>query len=431
MAIPFRPVLRLVIKPLTLALLASAATSHAELVQHGQSASTYPDENRGVSLNKDKMQQCAQVLDNAARLACFDKVVAGETLPTQKAPLDLVKTVSASIQEGKAVPVLADKATDNTPSKQAVPSEQQSDSESLAESLSVSQPTIASDREILQNVGVTQDDVASYTPLSVLYDIDRNDPKGLFTLRPHQPMYIMPLWYSFSPNRAPASPTHAAPDNYPDMQNLDSKMQISFKTKMLQDVFETNADVWFGYTQQFYWQVYNESDSRLFRSSDYQPEVFITQPVKAALPKDGRLRVLGAGLVHQSNGQADPLSRSWNRGYVMAGMEWGKLTLVPRAWFIFPSVKDNADNEDIGDYMGYGDMRFLYDLGEKQSIGGLVRYNPFENKGAIALDYARPIIGGMKAYLQLFHGYGENIQDYNHKDTNIGLGIMFNDFSGL
>ncbi|MEN9493926.1 MAG: hypothetical protein RJA89_168, partial [Pseudomonadota bacterium] len=91
----------------------------------------------------------------------------------------------------------------------------------------------------------------------------------------------------------------------------------------------------------------------------------------------------------------------------------------------------DSDNPDIGDYMGYGDVRWLYPLNDQSTVGGVIRYNPSSNKGAIQLDYAYPLTGGMKAILQLFHGYGENIQDYNHKSTNIGIGIMFNDFKGL
>ena len=115
----------------------------------------------------------------------------------------------------------------------------------------------------------------------------------------------------------------------------------------------------------------------------------------------------------------------------MGGEEWGKITMVPRLWFLFPEDKKTSDNPDIGDFMGYGDMRFLYNLGEKNTFGGLVRYNPATSKGAVQLDYARPISGGLKGYIQIFHGYGENIQDYNHLNTTIGLGIMFNDFLGL
>lgn len=368
----------------------------------------------------DKLQECGKITDNVLRLACYDKLNSGQALVVEdkKVPLDLVKTITTSIETKKATPILVNTA------------------ETLADNTDSTVPTLTvtdnqADKKILEKVGVTDDDVSTYSPLSVLYDLDKNDPKGTFQLRPHLPMYALPIWYSASPNRQPTSPSHEAPKDYPDLQNVDSKAQISFKTKLLQDVFDTNADVWFGYTQQFYWQVYNESDSRPFRSSDYQPEFFITQPVSANLPYKGKLRMLGAGLVHESNGQSDPLSRSWNRGYVIGGMEWNKLTVIPRLWFIFPDIKKDADNSDIGDYMGYGDMRWQYNLGKNQTVGGVVRYNPFENKGAISLDYARPLIGGMKGYVQLFHGYGENIQDYNHKDTNIGVGLMFNDFNGL
>lgn len=363
--------------------------------------------------------ECKQITDNAGRLACFDKVAqAGTpTVADNKQPLDLAKTVETSIHQGKPVAVLANDDLTTATKKSDKP---------------VATADIPKQEEkILAKVGVGKDDLQQYSPLSTLYDLDKNDPKGILSVRPHQPMYVLPVFYSTDPNRHIQSPNRAEKDYLDsEVMNLDSKMQISLKTKLFQDVFRTNADVWAGYTQQSYWQVYNRH-SRPFRSSDYQPEIFVTQPVKARLPGDGSLRVLGAGVVHQSNGQGDPLSRSWNRAYLMGGAEWGKLTVVPRLWFIFPEDKKTSDNPDISDYMGYGDVRFLYNLGEKNTFGGLIRYNPSTSKGAIQLDYARPISGGMKGYVQLFHGYGENIQDYNHLNTTIGLGVMFNDFLGL
>lgn len=367
----------------------------------------------------DLFLECKQISDNAGRLACFDKVaqVGMPTVADNKQPLDLAKTVETSIHEGKPVPVLAngEVVTTNKTEKTAT----------------ITAESPKQDAQILAKIGIDKTDLQQYTPLSTLYDLDKNDPKGILTVRPHQPMYVLPIFYSTDPNRHIKSPTREQKDYLDsEVMNLDSKMQISLKTKLFQDVFGTNADVWAGYTQQSYWQVYNRH-SRPFRSSDYQPEIFITQPVKASLPGDGDLRVLGAGVVHQSNGQGDPLSRSWNRAYLMGGAEWGKLTVVPRLWFIFPEDKKTSDNPDIADYMGYGDVHFLYNLGEKNTFGGMIRYNPSTSKGAVQLDYARPISGGMKGYVQIFHGYGENIQDYNHLNTTIGLGVMFNDFLGL
>ena len=351
-------------------------------------------------------------------MACFDKISVGKIEPEAKAPLDIAKTLEVSIKKGKAVPVLAvdQTATVTTPTK----NEQKKLDHLVPNKL---------DKTILKQVGVTAADLEKYTPLSVLYDLDKNDPKGILTIRPHLPMYVMPLWYNATPNYDINSPTHVSPSLTKDeLQHLDSKLQISMKTKLAQDVFDTNADVWLGYTQQSYWQVYNGKSSRPFRSSDYQPEIFLTQPIKGDLPGNGSLRMLGAGLVHESNGQSDPLSRSWNRIYAMAGTEWGKLTVIPRLWLI---ANEESDNPDIGDYMGYGDVRWLYPLNDQSTVGGVMRYNPSTNKGAIQVDYAYPLTGGMKAILQVFHGYGENIQDYNHKSTNVGIGIMFNDFKGL
>lgn len=410
-----------------LATLTATATTHAKTSTKSSTRASTKTliKTTVISVDQQTLLTCSKITDNVARLACFDKISVGKIEPEAKAPLDIAKTLEVSIKEGKAVPVLAvDQTATVTTTTTTITKNEQKKLDHLVPN--------KQDKTILKQVGVTAADVEKYTPLSVLYDLDKNDPKGILTIRPHLPMYVMPLWYNATPNYDIHSPTQdhvRASKDY--LQHLDSKLQISMKTKLAQDVFDTNADVWLGYTQQSYWQVYNGKSSRPFRSSDYQPEIFLTQPIKGNLPGNGSLRLLGAGLVHESNGQSDPLSRSWNRIYAMAGTEWGKLTVIPRLWLIANENSKDSDNPDIGDYMGYGDVRWLYPLNDQSTVGGVMRYNPSTNKGAIQVDYAYPLTGGMKAILQVFHGYGENIQDYNHKSTNVGIGIMFNDFKGL
>jgi len=415
---------------LSLAILATltvTATTHAKTStkNSAKTATKTLIKTTVIPVDQQTLLTCSKITDNIARLACFDKITVGKIEPEAKAPLDIAKTLEVSLKEGKAVPVLAvDQTATVTTTTTTITKNEQKKLDHLVPN--------KQDKTILKQVGVTAADVEKYTPLSVLYDLDKNDPKGILTIRPHLPMYVMPLWYNATPNYDIHSPTQdhvRASKDY--LQHLDSKLQISMKTKLAQDVFDTNADVWLGYTQQSYWQVYNGKNSRPFRSSDYQPEIFLTQPIKGNLPGNGSLRLLGAGLVHESNGQSDPLSRSWNRIYAMAGTEWGKLTVIPRLWLIANENSKDSDNPDIGDYMGYGDVRWLYPLNDQSTVGGVMRYNPSTNKGAIQVDYAYPLTGGMKAILQVFHGYGENIQDYNHKSTNVGIGIMFNDFKGL
>lgn len=136
--------------------------------------------------------------------------------------------------------------------------------------------------------------------------------------------------------------------------------------------------------------------------------------------------------MHHSNGQSRPISRSWNRVYVMAGMEWGNLTVQPRLWRrIDPSNKNKDDNQDITDYYGVGEIKTAYNLDDKHSLASTLRYNPSTQKGAIELSYMFPIKGKLKGVVQGFHGYGENLLDYNHKQTALGLGLMFQGWDGL
>ena len=376
--------------------------------------------------------ECTQVQTSGARLACFDKVAEQGKTPsytTTKQPVDLAKTLQSTLAGNPQV-VLVEENTTIAANSNTAANNEVSNSESL-DTVGLTQR----EAEVLENVGVTQADLEKFTPLSLAYDLDKNSERGTWTVRPHRPTYLLPLFYTFDPNLNPSTPSQLRPDpllTSNDTRNTELKFQLSLKTKVMEDLFDTSADLWFGYTQESHWQVYNEDNSRPFRATDYQPEIFLTQPVTADLPFGGRLRMLGAGAIHHSNGQDDPLSRSWNRAYLMAGAEWGKLSVIPRLWArVNNESSSSEDNPDIEDYMGYGDIKFLYDLPEQQSLSGTLRYNPSTNKGAAQIDYVYPLAKNVNGYIQLFQGYGESIIDYNHENTSIGFGIMLNDWKGF
>lgn len=382
-----------------------------------------------TSYNLDAQQQlffdCTQVQTDSARLACFDKVAnQGETNTGTKQPLDLVKTFKTTILGNPQV-VLAEDTVASTDSM--------NDDESVDNDGLNTVGLTEGEAQILENAGVTQQQIDKYSPLSLAYDLDKNSERGIWTVRPYNPNYVLPLYYTVDPNLNPRSPSRegeASTSN--EIRNTDLKFQLSLKSKVGEDLFGTNADLWFGYTQQAHWQVYNEDNSRPFRSTDYQPEIFLTQPVTADLPFGGRLRMLGAGAVHHSNGKADPISRSWNRAYLMAGAEWGKFSIVPRVWTRVNNEDESSeDNEDIEDFMGYGDIKFLYDLANQQSLSGTLRYNTSTGKGAAQVDYVFPMSKNVNGYVQLFQGYGESIIDYNHETTAVGVGIVLNDWKGF
>lgn len=361
-----------------------------------------------AAVANDAALQCTLLQDNALRLACYDKVFAAQLPPEQplseheadgKPQLDVVQSVRQGIGNKEATLVF------DTPEGQAEPSQELADA------------------------------AAAYTPLSQMYDLDANDPHGILTVREHNPMYLMPVWYNSSPNYAPSSPTRGAAlqERFSDQKRIETKMQVSFKSKIAEDLFKSRADLWFGYTQKSDWQIYNQGRrSAPFRNTDYEPEIFITQPVKSRLPWGGRLRMLGVGFAHQSNGQSRPESRSWNKVYAMAGIEWGKLTVIPRVWMrLFDSSGEDNDNPDLTKYLGYGDVKLQYRLNDKHNFSTTLRYNPKSGYGAAEAAYTFPIKGKLQGVVRGFHGYGESLIDYNHKQSGIGFGLMFNGWDGF
>ncbi|WP_083460471.1 phospholipase A [Gulbenkiania mobilis] len=270
--------------------------------------------------------------------------------------------------------------------------------------------------------------VKEESPLAKAWDLDREDALGTFVLRGYRPTYFLPVWIQRRPNTQPGTPTQDAIEVFgQSLQNTEAKMQLSFKTKLFNDVLDSPVDLWFGYTQQSHWQLYNRDQSAPFRETNYEPELMATLPVHAkVLGMD--VRLLGGGIVHQSNGQSDPLSRSWNRVYGMVGAERGNLTLTGRLWAKLPERRDSSDNPDIMDYMGYGDLLVDYKLDKNNTVGSLLRYNPSTGKGAVRLDWTFPVAGRLRGYMQYFYGYGESLIDYNYKNHGIGIGLMLNDW---
>lgn len=159
--------------------------------------------------------------------------------------------------------------------------------------------------------------------LSRLWGMDGEPRRRRFVITPHRSSYILPFTYNTTPNEAPVREA----DPGMEVQRYEVKFQISFKVLLWQDVLGRNMDLWIAYTQLSFWQVYNVADSSPFRETDYEPELLLNVRTDYRL-LGLRGRHLTVGLNHQSNGQSEPLSRSWNRVVGSAGFERGGLVLV-------------------------------------------------------------------------------------------------------
>jgi phospholipase A1 len=119
----------------------------------------------------------------------------------------------------------------------------------------------------------------------------------------------------------------------------------------------TPVDLWFGYTQNSFWQAYNRAASSPFRETNYQPELMLTTPLN--LTWACWTRYLTLGLNHQSNGQTSTLSRSWNRIYAEVGRR--KASSACRSACGSGSIMPaRTMTIDIADFMGHGDLQASY-----------------------------------------------------------------------
>lgn len=258
--------------------------------------------------------------------------------------------------------------------------------------------------------------------LSRQWELDDEAKQGAFLFRPHRPNYFLPVKYSNRPNNMPFRNTLGRAGL--GLDSVEAELQLSFKIKALEGVLGyDDLDFWVGYTSTSYWQAYNDTISSPFRETNYEPEAMLVWRTDYSLA-GLRGRFINFGLVHQSNGRAEDLSRSWNRVYAQFGFERGNLALLVRPWYRLPESDRKDDNPDIDDYLGYGDLQLLYRNG-RQTYSVLVRNNlrSDDNRGALELSWHFPLIGRLNGYVQVFTGYGESLIDYDHDQQTLGVGI--------
>ncbi|MGB4811446.1 MAG: phospholipase A [Methylophilaceae bacterium] len=283
---------------------------------------------------------------------------------------------------------------------------------------------------------------APYPNLSYLEKKWRLDSQGdwdLTDFETHHSNYLL-VQTTNSVNNTPTTPTQPAPADR-DLQSGDLQFQFSIKTELMKNIpiisnlpFVTSARLWGAYTQQSFWQVGNGNNSRPLRENDYQPEVILSLGLNNQVNGE-RLnympRLLNLGLVHESNGRDNPLSRSWNRIYLESGWQLtDRLSLMVRPWWRVPEP-DTDDNPDIEKYLGYGDMNLRWENPSGKTAASLLLRNNLrsENKGYAKFDLSRKLYDDsiIKLHFMLTSGYGDSLLDYNHSQSTIGVGMSIGD----
>lgn len=281
-----------------------------------------------------------------------------------------------------------------------------------------------------------------HSELSRFWELEAGSDCGRFSIRGYRPISLS-LIVSDGVNTAPSSPADGHTADYQPYQTSEARIQVSVRTKIgqgfLPDSLSGGHDsMWFAYTQQSYWQVFTPSLSRPFRTTDHEPELIYIVPTPADLPGGWRLRYSGISLNHQSNGQTLPLSRSWNRLILMAGMEKDeRFAVTGRLWSRITDADNVNDNPDIEDFIGRGELSGGWKVNQDNTLILTVRHSLSQPaNGSYRLEWLSRLgdsgrpggDSGLRFHTQLFSGYGDSLVDYNRWRTVLSVGLSLVDW---
>jgi phospholipase A1 len=278
--------------------------------------------------------------------------------------------------------------------------------------------------------------------LSRFWELERATSCGTFGLRSYRPISLSVI----AADTVNREPTSGNPANNATTANAyrttETRIQLAVRSKLAEGVLSGPGPLqdsfWFGYTQQSYWQLFTGSISRPFRSTDHEPELFYVYPFNRPAVAGWSLRYGGMGIVHQSNGQSLPYSRSWNRVYLMAGAEHsGGLSLEGRIWRRLKEDPASDDNPEISDYVGRAEATAAWKTTGGQRLAFTWRSTLRRmDRGSARLQWMVPVkspfthdqFGSLQLHTQLFTGYGDSLLDYNRRRTVLSLGLSLFDW---
>jgi outer membrane phospholipase A len=208
----------------------------------------------------------------------------------------------------------------------------------------------------------------------------------------------------------------------------DTKIQFSAKSQIIRSV-----DLFFGYSQLMIWEILEPSAP--FRDLNYNPDIFY----RWSLGSKESGQWLDFGIYeHESNGQAGSASRSWDRAYLRyqfktdlgsnAQIQWGFKIWLPYGL---------SDNPDLPQYRGIWEInidfsQFLGPSFEASNIflrlypGGASYINPLRGGQEVTFRIKsrwRPLL--LPWVAQIFHGYGEDLLNYQDEHWGFRIGLGF------
>ncbi|MBW4888922.1 phospholipase A [Mucilaginibacter sp. HMF5004] len=207
----------------------------------------------------------------------------------------------------------------------------------------------------------------------------------------------------------------------PSKNNSDAKFQISMKYRLSNKPVFDNIYCFITYTQKSFWDIYR--DSSPFDDINFNPGLGLIKPY---MNKKGRLGYYSLIIEHESNGKDSLASRSWN----FVSFNWSaelnrKLLIEAKSVIPFGST---LDNPDLFKYIGYGDLGFTYIFKPRRLYAKIILKKGASRdwKGSVETQlFFRPSeTSNLYLMLQGFHGYGENLLEYNKQVSKMRIGVV-------
>ncbi|MBY0418164.1 MAG: phospholipase A, partial [Pararheinheimera sp.] len=157
-----------------------------------------------AAVSAQDVSVCQGTMDNKVRLACYDRIFG---------------TTSTVLTE-----------TENT-AQTAVEADVEVQPQAAAETAVVAEP------------------VAVATVMQKYWELTPEEKRDRFVFRTYQPNFFLPAHITSNINKAPQSPTRGQAETSENYKQMESKIQVSLRAKLMTEFLLPGADLWFAFSQ--------------------------------------------------------------------------------------------------------------------------------------------------------------------------------------
>ena len=253
----------------------------------------------------------------------------------------------------------------------------------------------------------------------------RTEEKDHLSLIQYRENYLVYSSLRHGVNQEPVD--SAFPDETHSFRDYELQFQLSFMVPVWVNMFDQPLSLYGAYTNRSFWQFFDAEDSRPFRETNHEPELWLSwdYDLKAG---DFRAPMIWLGFRHQSNGQYVSMSRGWNRMYVQTFFAWHNWSSSLSYW---ERIREGAPEDERFDYekfIGNGEFRLDYTF-EKSELGMIYSYSfAGFDYGSVTLQYSHAMAGALDLYVRYFYGYGESLIDIEYLSNTISVGVLLNEW---